>query len=171
MSIGREQKGLRLGVTPLVSGVTAQVGGDFFGLARLDGQGIPLAQGVPLATASRYVDVLPSHARTAVVPQDVSRPFTRVAYVVGASFVDACGSCSHFMLNPPARGSIRSLTGSLRCVAGDASLTYRQGASVQAQSASECYTQDEPYGTTPLLRFLAWGLPQEGGGGRQRALR
>ena len=144
IELGLSSSSAGLGVTPLESGVTAQIGSDFFGLARLDGQGIPLAQGVPLATASRYVDVLPSHARTAVVPQDVSRPFTRVAYVVGASFVDACGSCSHYMLNPPARGSIRSLTGSLRCVAGDASLTYRQGASVLSQSVGECYSEATP---------------------------
>ena len=86
IEVGLSSSTSGLSVAPLVGGVSATIGSDFFGLARLDGQGIPLAQGVALAAASRVLDIEPDHARTAVVSADIASPFTYVAYVVGAAF-------------------------------------------------------------------------------------
>ena len=124
MEIGLQSSTSGLTVTPVVSGLSAQMGSDFFGLSRLDGSGTPLEQGVVLASASRELDFDPSHSKTAVALQGTSS-VSYLVFVTDAAFFDPCGTCTNYIINPPVTATIRVI-GEFSCKPGDSSLQFKR---------------------------------------------
>jgi hypothetical protein len=156
LEIGLSSSAADLTMLPLISGLVAQIGPDFWGVSRLDGAGTPLEQGVKLALASHQLDIDASHAKTAVVPLDISAPFDSVVFVVGAGFHDRCDSCIHLIKKLGNAGSIDSLSDGDECQAGSSASTYMDGKTESAQDESECYVS-----TAGVIRMCVVASPTD----------
>ena len=128
-----------LAITPKAPGLSAQMGSGFFGLARLDGSGTPIEQGVPLVSTSEALAPDAAGARTSVVKSPVSPAYGYVTIVLGAFFFDPCETCGF-----PAGGCTANK-------AGDACVDEAGSTCFIAEPACACESvQDGPDALIPL---------------------
>ena len=131
-----------IAITPKVPGLSAQMGSGFFGLARLDGSGTPIEQGVPIVATSEALAPDAAGARTSVVKNPVSPAYSYVTFVLAAFFFDPCETCGF-----PAGGCTANEV-------GDACVDEAGSTCFVAEPACAC---DSVQGGLPLTALCAPG--------------